>query len=104
MQRFTKIIWVIAAVGMLTLGGLARNAEATPAQTQRATVRLAAARKIALKARPGNIEQEELEPESGGSGWRYSFVIKSGPKTYEVGVDAKTGKLLENAPEGKKPD
>lgn len=62
------------------------------------------AREIALRAHPGSITDEELENESGGSGLRYSFDIKSGSRTYEVGVDAKTGKVLENAPEGKNPD
>lgn len=62
------------------------------------------ARKIALKAHPGKIVDQELEKESGGSGLRYSFDIKHGAKTYEVGVDAKTGKVLENASEGKNPD
>jgi uncharacterized membrane protein YkoI len=49
-----------------------------------------------LKARPGEITDTELEREKGGSGLRYSFDIKSGGKTYEVGVDAKTGTVLEN--------
>jgi hypothetical protein len=31
---------------------------------------------------------------------RYSFDIKSAGVTHEVGVDAKTGKLLENSAEG----
>ena len=62
------------------------------------------ARDIALKARPGKITDEELEKENGGSGLRYSFDIKSRSKTYEVGVDAVTGKLLENKREGKNPD
>jgi uncharacterized membrane protein YkoI len=43
---------------------------------------------------------EELEKEKGGSGLRYSFDIKNGGVTHEVGVDAKTGKLLENRVEG----
>lgn len=55
------------------------------------------ARKIALKVYPGKIVKEELEHESGGSGLRYSFDIKSGTNTHEIGVDAKTGKLLENS-------
>lgn len=63
-----------------------------------------AARDIALKARPGKITDEELEKEKGGSGLRYSFDIKVDSKTYEVGVDAVTGKLLENKREGKHPD
>ncbi|MEO6799842.1 MAG: PepSY domain-containing protein [Rhodanobacter sp.] len=59
-----------------------------------------AARKIALKAYPGKIVTQELEQESGGSDLRYSFDIKSAKATHEVGVDAKTGKVLENSVEG----
>jgi uncharacterized membrane protein YkoI len=35
---------------------------------------------------------------------RYSFDIKSGSITQEVGVDAQTGKVLENKKEGPNPD
>lgn len=59
---------------------------------------------IALKVRPGTITDKELELERGGSGLRYSFDIKNGGVTYEVGVDAKTGKVLENSAEGANPD
>jgi uncharacterized membrane protein YkoI len=59
---------------------------------------------IALKARPGKITDRELEQERGGSGLRYSFDVKSHGTTYEVGVDAVTGKVLENDLEGKNPD
>ncbi len=69
-----------------------------------ARVKLADARATALKARPGRITDQELEMEKGGSGLRYSFDILSGGKTYEVGVDAKTGSALENGAEGKNPD
>jgi uncharacterized membrane protein YkoI len=69
-----------------------------------AKIDIQAARDIALKARPGKITDEELEKEKGGSGLRYSFDIKNGTNTYEVGVDAVTGKLLENKREGKNPD
>ena len=65
-----------------------------------AKVTLPEARAIALKAFPGKITDEELEKEKGGSGLRYSFDIKNGGVTHEVGVDAKTGKLLENSVEG----
>lgn len=61
---------------------------------------LAQARVIALKARPGTVTDEELEAEPGGSGLRYSFDIKDVKGTHEVGVDAKTGKVLENKLEG----
>jgi uncharacterized membrane protein YkoI len=69
-----------------------------------AKISLEAARDIALKARPGTIMDQELERERDGSGLRYSFDIKIGSRTYEVGVDAKTGKLLENSLEGSNPD
>ena len=69
-----------------------------------ATVTMEAARESALKARPGKITDAELEKERGGSGLRYSFDITSGGKPYEVGIDAKTGKVLENKVEGKHAD
>ena len=65
----------------------------------RARVSLATARSVALKARPGQITDQELEKEAGGSGLRYSFDVKSGGKTFEVGIDAKSGKVLENGGE-----
>ena len=37
--------------------------------------------------------------EKGGSGLRYSFDIKNGKVTYEVGMEAATGKALENKAE-----
>jgi len=83
----------------LALCGLALAAQAeTPAQlAAQAKVSMIQAREIALKAVPGQVVKQELERESGGSGLRYSFDIKSGKDTREVGVDAKTGKLLENS-------
>jgi uncharacterized membrane protein YkoI len=69
-----------------------------------AKINIEQARAIAIKAHPGKITDEELEREKGGSGLRYSFDIRHGKVTQEVGVDAKTGELLENAPEGPNPD
>ena len=71
-----------------------------------AKVTMKEARAIALKAHPGKITDEELEMENGRSGLRYSFDIKRGKtaKTQEVGVDAMSGKVLENDPEGPNPD
>ena len=64
-----------------------------------AHINLTRARAIALRARPGIVTDEQLDRESGGSGLRYSFDILSSGKIYEVGVDAKTGKVLENGVE-----
>ena len=69
-----------------------------------AKVTLEQARAIALKAHPGKVVDEELEREKGGSGLRYSFDIRNGKTTQEVGVDAKTGDVLENATEGPNAD
>src|SRR6476469_9700314 len=69
-----------------------------------AKVTLAQARATAVRAHPGMITDQELEKERGGTGLRYSFDIKSRGKTFEVGVDARTGKVLENMAEGPNPD
>ena len=93
----------------LTLG--AASVQAKPAAAyvgqdlaKTAKITLAQAMKTALKARPGKITDKELEKEAGGSGLRYSFDITKAGVAYEVGVDAQTGKVLENAAEGKNPD
>jgi len=67
---------------------------------KRARISLPEARAIALKMHPGTVTDEELEAERGGSGLRYSFDIKEARGTFEVGVDAATGKVLENKLEG----
>jgi|SRR6516162_696313 uncharacterized membrane protein YkoI len=69
-----------------------------------AKITLDQARDIALKTYAGEIVAQELEKERGGSGLRYSFDIKNGKVTHEVGVDAKTGKVLENSAEGARHD
>ncbi|GAB3782322.1 PepSY domain-containing protein [Dyella agri] len=81
------------------LCGLAFVVQAeTPSQlAAQAKISMSQARKIALQAVPGKVVKQELEKEAGGSGLRYSFDIKAGKDTREVGVDAKTGKLLENS-------
>ena len=98
-----------AALGLTAGGALAKPAAATKPFTghellSQAKITIADAEAVALKARPGKITDEELEKEAGGSGLRYSFDVKASGVTYEVGVDAKTGKVLENAKEGPQPD
>lgn len=78
----------------------AASASATSASAGSPAISMTQARQAALKAYPGGkIAKEELEKEGGGSGLRYSFDVKKGSTTYEVGVDAMTGKLLEKAKE-----
>jgi uncharacterized membrane protein YkoI len=62
-------------------------------------VSMAHARAIALKAAPGKVISAEYEKEGGG--WRYSFDIQQKGHVQEIGVDGKTGKIVENKSEGK---
>ncbi len=75
-----------------------------PELAAEAKISLADAQAIALHARPGEVKDHELEKEAGGSGLRYSFDILVNGKTFEVGVDAADGAVLENAEEGANPD
>jgi uncharacterized membrane protein YkoI len=96
----------IALAGAFTLV-CATSALAFPGEKQygsMAKVSLPAAQAVALKAYPGTIVSSELEKEKGGSGLRYSFDIRSGKVMHEVGVDAITGKLLEDSSEKKDSD
>lgn len=107
----------LLAVALTVVGTVAYAADVTTAEqpasvkpftgeklAKNAKITMLDARAIALKAHPGKITDEELEKEKGGSGLRYSFDIKDTKGTQEVGVDAKTGMVLENKPEGPNPD
>ena len=91
----SKLIAAILTAGAL---GLFANAHAYTGQqyAKWAKISLPQAKMIALKTFPGKVVSLELEKEKGGSGLRYSFDIRQGKLVHEVGVDAKTGKVLEN--------
>ena len=96
LRHAKALVLVIVAGSLLALNGeqYLRQAMVSPSD----------ARALALKTFPGKIVSEELEHETGGSGLRYSFVIRHGKTKHEVGIDAKTGKVLENSIEGENPD
>jgi len=100
-SRGVGLIRATALLAMLAGPALAYSGQQYANQ---AKVSIEQAREIALKAHAGRITDEELEREAGGSGLRYSFDIENGAVTQEVGIDAMTGKVLENKPEGKNPD
>ena len=111
MPRFISAIAAIAALGLAAAvqAKAPPSSETSPAFTGHrfshlAHLSLAQARAIALKARPGAITDQELEREKGGSGLRYSFDVKAAGGTYEVGVDARTGAVLENGHESPNAD
>ncbi len=86
----------LAATGVVTATTRSSGGFTGHQFARMARISLDQARAAALKARPGAITDQELEKEAGGSGLRYSFDIKNAGTTYEVGVDAKTGSVLEN--------
>jgi uncharacterized membrane protein YkoI len=99
-----KSVVVLAALGLTLAGSGAASAYSGEQYAAKAKITMDQATAIALKAQPGTVTDKELEKESGGSGLRYSFDVKSGSATHEVGVDAISGKVLENSVEGKNPD
>jgi uncharacterized membrane protein YkoI len=98
MTRFTLSAMLGATMLMATAPlALAYDGQAMAGS---AKVSMSQAESIAHKTQPGKITARELEKENGGSGLRYSFDIKTASGTHEVGVDAETGKVLENSVEG----
>ena len=103
MNQSKKVVTVSVASLLLAVAFTAQ-AYTGEALAKHAKVSITQARVIALKVHAGKITDEELEKEPGGSGLRYSFDIAQGKVTQEVGVDAKTGVVLENKAEGPHPD
>ena len=99
-----KSVVKVGTALLLLIGTLSAQAYNGENLAKHAKITIAEARTIALKAHPGKIIDEELEKEAGGSGLRYSFDIREAKIIQEVGVDAQTGTVLENKPEGAHPD
>jgi len=96
----TKLQNITLAASMAALGtaGIAMAASFPGSQlSPQAKVSLTQARGIAQHTVRGTIVSQELEKENGGSGLRYSFDVKTARGVREVGVDAKTGAVLENS-------
>lgn len=85
---------VLATGGAWSLARASESTKPTPRLSE------SEARAIALKAVAGQVEDWELERERGGSGLRYSFDVRAKGVTHEVGIDARTGSVLENSVEG----
>lgn len=85
---------VLTAAFATTALLLAMPADAASKAPPKPRLSMAAARAIALKIAPGRVKDAEYEFEKGG--WRYSFDIAQGSKIHEVGVDAMTGKIVED--------
>lgn len=97
MNKLRIISLATGAAAFLT----AAAASAYPGQNlaSHAKITLAQARATAQRTAHGTIVSQELETEAGGSGLRYTFDVKTATGVREVGIDARTGAVLENAPE-----
>ena len=103
MQQRNTSAFLFACALALGLAGAAGSAYAMDGSqyAKEAKVTLDQARAIALKTLPGGaITDQELEKEKGGSGLRYSFDLKTPQGERELGVDAMSGKVLEDSAEG----
>lgn len=89
-----KVASITVAAIALTLP----TAHAAP--VPKAKLSMGQARAIALKAAPGKVIDAEYEKEAGA--WRYSFDIRQGKRIHEIGVNANTGKIVEDKYEGLK--
>lgn len=83
----------LAAVAVTSLLAAGAATAATPAAPP-AKLSMAQARAIAVKLAPGKVTKQEYEHE--GKGWRYSFDIMQGKRIHEIGVDANTGRIVED--------
>jgi uncharacterized membrane protein YkoI len=101
-RRFLTTTAAAVTLG-LAMGMAPTLAAANPGAAHKPKISLSQARAIARKTYPGKIVKEELERERGGSGLRYSFDMRRGKHWREVGVDAMTGRVLENIHEGANP-
>jgi uncharacterized membrane protein YkoI len=91
------------AVAILSIG--AAHAQDIPPYIDPALAKLAKvseedAQKIALKRHNGSVADVRITKESGGSGLRWIFQIKQPGGSYEVEIDANTGKVLEDVRSG----
>lgn len=83
----------LAAIAVTSLLAAGAATAATPVAPP-AKLSMAQARAIAVKLAPGKITKQEYEHE--GKGWRYSFDIMQGKRIHEIGVDANTGRIVED--------
>jgi uncharacterized membrane protein YkoI len=92
MLKSLRIIALVAALG-------AGSTVIAAAKAPPPKISMAHARAMALKLAPGKIISSEYEKEGGI--WRYSFDIQQKGNVQEIGIDGRTGKVVENKSEGK---
>lgn len=92
MLKSLRILTIVLLVG-------AGSASIAAAKAPTPRISMAAAKAMALKLAPGKVISSEYEKEGGI--WRYSFDIQQRGNVQEIGIDGRTGKVVENKSEGK---
>jgi|SRR4051794_34539628 hypothetical protein len=92
MRTIPKVVVFIMVVGGMTGSAWAAKGP-VPA------ISMSRARAMALRLAPGRIISSEYEKEGGV--WRYSFDIQQKGNVQEIGIDGRTGKVVENKSEGR---
>ncbi|MDE2121457.1 MAG: PepSY domain-containing protein [Betaproteobacteria bacterium] len=104
-MKLHKTLTILSAAGAALMAATVAHAYDGQKYAKDAAITMEQAAQIALKAVPGAaITDRELERENGGSGLRYSFDLKTPQGERELGVDARTGKVLEDSVEGANKD
>ena len=101
-----KVISTALLLGTFAVTGVAQAATETTATKvavkkvapPKPKISMAQARATALKLAPGKLVSSEYENEHG---WRYSFDIQQKGHIQEIGIDGRTGRVVENKSEGK---
>lgn len=99
------LTFVVGTTLCFAAAGPACGQDKTPAPALLAKAKITheQAQKIALDAVPNaTIRSSELEEEDGGLRWSFDLTTPGSKKTTEVGVDALTGKIVENKVESEK--
>lgn len=83
---------------LMALAALTSVSTGVAAKAPHPAISMARARAMALHLAPGRIISSEYEKEGGA--WRYSFDIQQRNHVQEIGIDGRTGQIVENKSEG----
>lgn len=98
--QYPLLALLIAAVAVSP--AMAKDKPVDPKLAAKAKLTQAEAEAIALKAVPNaKVKASELEEEDGGLRWSFDLNTPGSKDITEVGVDAMTGKVVENKVESK---
>jgi uncharacterized membrane protein YkoI len=91
MRRHIQLLALVAALGV--------GSSALAAKAPKPKISMAKAKAMALRLAPGRIISSEYDKEGGD--WRYSFDIQQKGNIQEIGIDGRTGRIIENKSEGR---